>query len=225
MPVEDIAIFLGLIIILAHFFSDRLTSVKGSFLSFATGISVTYIFLYLFPEVIAITLANSFIFVLLGFAILRLLEVHAHKHHSVSLMKKELKELHATVFFVYHFFIGIVLFGVISTNLFGGLLFFLPLFFHSTISSASLPELHERIKGINLFRFVLSLSTLLGILAAILLQIPQVLDTIALGFVTGALLYIVIKDSMPKETKSRPAYFLLGIILYTVLITLADIFV
>lgn len=225
MPVEDIAIFLGLIIILAHFFSDRIRNVKGKFLSFATGISVTYIFLYLFPEAMRSTLANSFIFVLLGFAMLRVLEVHIRRHRSAHIMKRELKELHATIFFFYYFITGIVLFGVLSKSILAGILFFFPLLFHSTISSASMPELHEKIRGVSKFRFVLSLSTLLGILVAVSLQIPLVIDAIALGFVTGALLYIVIRDSMPKETKARPAYFLLGIILYTVLITLAEIFV
>ena len=109
MPVEDIAVFLGLIIILVHFFSDRFLISKGKFLSFATGISITYIFLYLFPEVVKSTVANSFIFVLVGFAVLRVLEVHLHRHHSMNIMKRELKELHAAVFFVYHFFISAII--------------------------------------------------------------------------------------------------------------------
>lgn len=223
MPAEDIAIFLGLMTIIAHFFSDKIVISKAKFLSFATGISVTYIFLYLFPEIVKITLTSSFIFVLVGFSLLRLLEVHIHKHRSPKLMKKELKELHASIFFVYHFFVGVVLLGILNSNLIGGLLFFLPLFFHSTISSVSLPELHEKIKGISLFRFFLSLSTLLGISTAISFHIPEVVDAAALGFVTGALLYIVIRDSMPKDTKSRPAYFLLGVVLYTILIAFSGL--
>lgn len=218
MPAEDIAIFLGLMTIIAHFFSDRIMISKGKFLSFATGISVAYIFLYIFPEVVKISPSSSFIFVLAGFSLLRLLEVHIHKHRSLKLMKKELKELHASIFFVYHLFIGVVLLGILNSNLIGGLLFFLPLLFHSTISSASLPELHEKIKGTSLFRFILSLSTLLGVSIAILFNIPQSIDAAVLGFVTGALLYIVIRDSMPKDTKSKPMYFLLGVVLYTILI-------
>lgn len=224
MPAEDIAVFLGLIIILAHFFSDRIGNVKGRFLSFATGISVTYIFLYLFPEAMRSTLANSFIFVLLGFVVMRVLEVHIRRHRSPHIMKRELKELHAALFFVYHFIIGVVLFGILSKNIIAGMLFFFPVMFHSIISSASLPELHERIKGISKLRFVLSMSTLLGISVSIIVSIPQILDTIALGFVTGALLYIIIRDSMPKETKSKPLYFLFGVILYTILITLTGFF-
>lgn len=222
MPVEDIAVFFGLLIVLAHFFSGRIPKKSGKFLSFATGISVTYIFLYLMPEVMMSTTSHSLIFVLLGFSVLRVLEIHIHRHHSLSIMKRELKELHASIFFIYHFFLGVVLYNILGSNILGGALFFFPLLFHTTISSASLVEMDKKISGIRL-RLVLSLSTLVGITISILVRIPHIVDAVVLGFITGALLYVIIRDSMPKETRAQPSYFLLGVILYTVLITVGTI--
>lgn len=49
-------------------------------------------------------------------------------------------------FFIYHFIIGISLTILMRINFIEGILFFIPLFFHTTTSSVSMNEIGERVR-------------------------------------------------------------------------------
>ncbi len=214
-------ILLGVLFLIAHLISDKIHIRHQPMLtSFSVGISLAYIFLYLFPEMLQASRFDSmsvFSSVLLGIAIIRLVEIHVWKHRSKAVLKKELKEVHAVSFFIYHFVIGMVLFELLKFSVIGGILFFLPALLHSAVSSTSLKEIHDEIRA-GASRVLLALSTLLGISIMYFVSVPASAHSILLGFVVGVLLYIVMRDSMPKESAGKPLHFLAGILLYALLI-------
>lgn len=223
MALELYTIILGVILAITHFYSNNLhkmlSKIKDKILSFAAGISVAYIFLVLLPDIYqgSDSLINL-VFVLIGFALFHLAEKHVYQHKSVVKKIREFKEIHSTVFFLYHIVIGIVLFNLIEKDLIKGSLVFFPILFHTSISIASLNQIHKNIKENTLVRLILSVSTLLGILIAIYFLISTNIINILLGFVGGTLFYIVIREEIPKERQEKTKYFILGLLIYTLLI-------
>lgn len=216
-----IPLVLGAMLLLVHLLSDKIhMKHKENLASFSVGISLTYIFLYLFPEMLISRIAVMPVFssVLLGIAVIRLIETHVFRHRSKSMLRKELKEVHSVTFFAYHFLIGVVIFEMLRINVISGILFFMPILLHTAVSSISMKEVHDEIKSVSAFKILLALSTLIGISMMYFVSISGTLFSILLGFIVGVMLYIVIRDSMPKETRSKPRYFVAGIVLYSLLI-------
>ncbi len=125
-----LALALGLILGIIHFFSENLSPPEGErryrVISFAAGISIAYLFLDLLPHTYQTTthLKNFvFAFLLLGFVLIHLVEKFIYKHAKERDIAKELKEIHSLVFFGYYFLIGIVLHDKIQPNLLEGILF------------------------------------------------------------------------------------------------------
>jgi hypothetical protein len=158
-----------------------------------------------------------FLFVLLGFSVIYIIEKHTCTKNTEKL-KKDVKELHASSFFLYHFLFGISLVSLTGVSFLNGFLFFIPVFLHTTISSISFKELHEKLKSHTLSKIILSFSSLIGVMFALIVEIDIMLFNAILGFVVGALLYIIVRDSMPKKNHENPSYFLLGVIIYIMLL-------
>lgn len=222
----QIALMLGIVLALSHYFSDRfpIHRHRNNVLSFAAGISITYIFLHLLPGSIPEAYGRSlFLSMLLGFSIFHLIEKHTYRHRTKR-RRHEIKEVHTAAFFVYHLIIGIVLVGLASTNLLSGFLFFVPIMLHSAISSASLKELHRSVKENVAAKSLLSVSPIIGIILGFYVALSSNAYNLLLGFVAGAMLYIVIRDELPSGRKGRPVYFVAGILLYMLLLVGMTVF-
>lgn len=223
-----IGILFGLVMIFAHFFSDRLNIVahRMKIISLVAGIFITYLFLHLFPQLYqAMELRISFIFLLAGFTIIHVIEKHIYKStKNVVKIKKELKWMHSVTFFIYHFVIGMVLIDLLSMDIKDGVLFFAPLLIFSTISTMSLKEIHVLARKSGIVKLLLSASSFLGIVFTIFVSIPPIVFDVALGVIVGTMLHLILMDAIPKEREGEPAYFVLGVVLYTILITLTWIF-
>ncbi len=220
-----IQIIFGLVLGLVHYFSDKIHLAHGihrmKTMSFTAGIFITYVFLHLFPSLYQgdlFLIRLSLIFVLIGFALFHVIEKYIYQHASGRELKKDLKTSHSFAFFFYHFTIGIVLVNLIRTDLISGMLLFIPVFSYTAISSVSMKEIHEIVTGRKTAKFLLSISTLLGVLLATYIEIPSLLYYALFGFVVGTLLYIIILEALPKEKEGDPRFFIAGIALYTILI-------
>ncbi|MEE9323586.1 MAG: hypothetical protein V3U72_03500 [Candidatus Aenigmarchaeota archaeon] len=218
-------VILGVILAVVHYFNERIQPrdlvIRHRLVSFVAGISITYIFLQLLPEVYkGIESLNHFLFmfILTGFACFHLIEKHIYQHESKILLHEELKVAHSSLFFFYHLVIGILLVGLVKINIVGGILFFIPILFHTAVSSASLGGIHISIRKRIMLKIALSCSTLLGVLIAYFVMVPSYLLHALLGFIVGSLLYIVIRDSIPKETEGKAIYFVLGVVVYALVI-------
>ena len=220
-----LALVLGLILAIVHYFSENIEPTdpasRHKLVSFVAGISITYIFVLLLPEVyrgIESLHEFLFLFILSGFACFHLIEKHIYQHESKEVLHEELRIAHSSMFFFYHLIIGILLVELVNINVLSGILFFVPIVFHVAVSSASLKGIHISIRDRIMLKIVLSCSTLLGVLIAYVFIVPSNILHALLGFIVGSLLYVVIRDSMPKETGGKAIYFVLGVVVYAIII-------
>ncbi|OGZ17389.1 MAG: hypothetical protein A2Z78_01305 [Candidatus Nealsonbacteria bacterium RBG_13_36_15] len=222
-----IAIFLSLILGVVHFWNEKIffraSDAKVKTMSFIAGASVTYVFLYLLPDLYkSVAYINQwvFIFILLGFSLVHLLEKYFYQRTEGQERLLRFKEIHFFIFFLYYFVIGIVLAGLLEINVVKSLLFFIPVLFYAAVSRISFEEINIRVREQKVFRILLALAALLGVLSAPVILEHLFLYHIFLAFIIGAFFYVAIMDFIPKEAKGKPEYFLLGVCLYTFLIML-----
>jgi len=215
------ALGLGVLLGIIHFYSEKITPPEGSnryrVISFAAGISISYLFLNLLPHTYeaADHLKNFvFVFLLLGFVLFHLAEKFIYKHADRKKLAKELKEVHSISFFLYYFMIGIVLFDKAQTSLLEGMLLFVPIALHASLSTASLAQIHGDIRESSGTKILLSLSSILGMTFAMLVPIPSIMDNIFVSMIAGILLYIIVKEFLPEKEKGQPMFFLLGVFLF-----------
>jgi len=229
-----LAVALGVVLAAVHYFSEKFHLLsrisRMKFISFTGGVFISYLILHMFPGLFMddVLLSRiSLVFVLIGFSFFHLLEKYIYRHETKSQeeLRKELKETHSVTFFIYHLIIGLVIVSIINgTGPAGGILFFIPLLFIAAVSSISLKGIHGNVRQNRTVKVALSVSTLMGILIAIIFPLTQLIYSVLLGFVIGALLFVVIVDSIPKERKGEPVFFILGVALYSLLIGATWIF-
>ncbi|MAE42882.1 hypothetical protein CMO93_03860 [Candidatus Woesearchaeota archaeon] len=213
---------LALILSVVDFFTEGLFS-KGSlskmkFISFAAGVSIAYIFLVLLPEIYsgAITI-NRLIFlaVLFGFAIFHIIEKYIRQNFTGQALRKEHRFVHSATSFIYFLIVGFLLVKVTGTNILNGTLLFIPIMLHIVIDS-----LPRRATKKHHLRALHASSAFLGAVSATFIEVGNTGNMILLGIVGGALLYTVIRESLPKDREGKPLYFITGLLLFTVIILL-----
>jgi uncharacterized membrane protein len=215
----------GIIIGLTQFFNERILSslrkVRIDLISFAAGLSSAYLFLLLLPEVYQGSLIlkeYTYLILFIGFISIHISEKYIYKHVNKKKIKDEVRAVHHTTFFFYHFIIGIILVTFFKQSFREGLLFFIPVWFHTTISSAALTELHKKIKEKSITKVALSLSAILGMIIALLTMIPTAVYYALLALITGSLTYIIVKDLTPKGEEGNLNMFIFGVISYSLII-------
>ncbi|MAG08468.1 hypothetical protein CMO89_03270 [Candidatus Woesearchaeota archaeon] len=215
-----IAIIFGLIMGIVHYLSGHLLSEKAHYynhiISFSAGISITYIFLDLFPQFSegAVQISKFlFIFVLFGFILFHLVERYIYQHAPKNKLIRDLAIEDSVISFIYHFIVGIIIVNFVEQGVMKGTLFFIPILLYTAVST--LPVDKTKFKSI---RFILSISTLLGVLFASFVNITIMIDNILLGTVIGILLFTVIRHSIPPSEKGEPLSFIIGVVLYTLMI-------
>ncbi len=225
MLINILAILLGIVLFFSHFHNDKIflrwKKHSAKIASFVAGISVSYLFLYLFPKLyegVEFIKQSVYVYALVGFILLHIVEKQIRQSKSIAQLKSKLKREHSVIFFIYHFMLGIILLKLLHISLAKGILFFVIILFHSTVSTASLKEIHSKLTKKTFVKIILCVSTLLGILLAFVFTLPAYVFYGLVAFVSGALLYIVIRDIIPKESKSNLMYFIFGSLLYLVLI-------
>jgi zinc transporter ZupT len=220
---EFIAIATGIILGALHYFSENLELAaepkRFRIISFGAGISIAYLFLHLLPHTYeaAIHLEEwVFLFLLLGFALFHLSEKYVYQHIRQEKRAKELKEIHSIIFFVYHFTVGIVIADLFQAEILEGFLFVIPVALHVGVSTISLSKIHGEIRESVFIKVILSLSTLLGVVFALLIHIPDIVNNILVSFIAGVLLYIIVKEFLPEKEKGKPLFFIFGLLLFCV---------
>lgn len=213
-------IYIGIVLVtllsLADYVSEgrfKNSRIKEKIVSLGAGISITYIFLHLFPTLYLGTQELSrflFIFVLLGFTIYHLVEKYIYQHAPRDKIVHEIETEHSIALFSYHFIIGIVLISMIKVNIMDGTLFFFPILFHIIIDALPHSRGYQR-KSVKLF---FSSAALLGAFLAIIIPIPEVIKLVLVGIVAGLLLFLETREIIPVKRKGKPFYFLAGMVVY-----------
>lgn len=216
-----------LLLSIAQFLSDKINIERSRYrqhlASFAAAISITYLLLSFLPE----TYAGGFTVLgylplVLGFVAIHLLEKFIYRRFSSSgrfslrRIKTYHDDLHAVIIFSYHLIIGVVLMNFLKADLQKGLLFLPPLLMFTTIGNWSVH--HHYVTQNRMLRLVLASATIIGAASAVVFDYKPFLYKILLSFAAGILLFVVVRESLPKEKEGKPLLFILGVMAYTALI-------
>ena len=221
MTFHILALVLAGILSIADFVTEHVFSKKlrknQKLISFSAGVAVAYIILRLFPEIASHALIEGrkiFLFVLLGFVGLNLIEQYVYKNVR-RLEKAYHKSIHITYFFVYNFIIGAILVTFVARGLTQTLLFFVPFLLY--IIAEILPQEFE-FKSMT-SKILFSMAPIFGAIIGIyLIDFINSIFGIMIAFITGTLLYIVIRESLPSDEAEKPLFFIIGVLFYTVII-------
>ena len=226
MAYHPLPLILAGILSLADYVTEHIYSkkVRGNqkLISFSAGVAIAYIILNLFPEISSYALIDGkaiFLYALLGFASLNLLEQYIYKGiRKARNSPKYHKILHVAYFFIYNFLIGMILVSFESKGLAQTLLFFVPFLLYIIVEM--LPQEFE-FKG-GTFKIFYSMSPLLGAIFGIIYSdFTASIFGKLMSLITGTLLYIVIRESLPSDKAEKPIYFLIGILSYALIIFMA----
>ena len=213
---------LALILSAVDFFTEGLFSrsspSKMKFISFSAGISVSYIFLVLLPEIyLGAAAINRLLFfsVFFGFGLFHIIEKYIRQNFTGPKMRKEHRVVHSTTSFIYFFVVGFILVKLAERNIVDSMLLFVPITLHIIIDS--LPRRHTKKHHV---RALSAASPFFGALVATFVDIGEMGNIALLGIIGGALLYTVVRESLPREKEGKPLYFIIGLLFFTVLILL-----
>ena len=216
------AAIIGVFQVLADKFSMYKFKYKTELISFAAGMAVTYLFLVLLPDfVIGVTRLRLiperliFVYVLLGFSLLHIAEKYVYQHAPPHKLRREVAFVHDIAMFLYHIIIGVIILNISKQNFYAGLVFFIPILLHTTM--IRIPEI--KVKKSKVKVTFEACATMIGVLLAIMLPVSRQMFFSLLGFMGGALLFIVVRDIIPKYRKGKVEFFLMGIIIYMFIIT------
>lgn len=219
-----LAAILAIVLALVQFFSEQLIDTCGKYythvISFSAGISVTYVFVDLFPRFsTGVVETNQFLFVtvLIGFIFVHLIEKYVYQHSTDTLVDNRLEGINQLISVVYHIVLGIVIFDFSEESVLQALLLFVPIVIFTGVST-----LPVRQHSSSVIRFLVSLSTLAGVFLAWLLvdYIQSPIQSGLIGFVIGGLLFSVIRHSIPQGKEGKPFFFIVGVIIYTPIVLL-----
>jgi len=211
---------LALALSIIDFFTEGLFSKpslnKMKFISFAAGVSVSYIFLIMLPEIYvgAITINKLlFLAILFGFGIFHVIEKYIRQNFTGPELRKEHRFVHSATSFIYFFVVGFILVKVTEANIVDSTLLFIPIALHIIIDS--LPRRSTKKYHLRLLH---ASSAFLGAIAAGFIGIGAAGNAALLGFVGGGLLYMVVRESLPQDREGKPLYFITGLLLFTIVI-------
>ena len=201
-----------------HIFSQKLRT-NQKLVSFSAGAAIAYIILNLFPEIATFSsiYGNSlFLYVLSGFVTLNLVEQYVYKEIGKLKNKSTYhKSIHVAYFFIYNFLVGVVLVNFTSKGLAQTLLFYIPFFLY--MIAEILPQ-EFKFKN-KASAIIYSMAPLLGAFIGInFLEFTSSIFSQLISFITGTLLYIVIRESLPSDKAEKPLYFIIGVLFYTLII-------
>jgi len=224
-----IALGLGLVVAIIHFLGENINIPTGSrhfrIISFAAGISLGYLFLDLFPQTYnaAERLQESvFLFLLLGFSIVHVVEKYYYQHAQNEALQRKLKSVHTITFFLYYFLIGCVLLDLVQGETYQGILFILPVALHAGLMGASLAGVHGRFSSKLFEKISISLATPLGVLFATVIPFTPIVHNMMISGIAGVMLYVFVREFLPEREDGQPLFLILGLVVFYALMQLAQ---
>ena len=164
------------------------------------------------------------------------LRINRYKAKIQHHINEDLSNLHFFTDFSYHLLIGIIVVGLLTIDLIGGILFFLFAWFRAVITNRS--EKHIIFSDLEIYetydieenmtrKYIQALSNFLGVLLGLLLDLINFEYTelfyIFYSFVSGVILYTIVREVLPEKEKGNPLYFLMGFVGFTLVIFVINI--
>lgn len=221
---------------------------RSRWLSVAGGVSVAYVFVHIFPEmmerqsqittdteaattVLATALEHTiFVVALAGFVSFYGLEQLAHRSRRQA-GRREVVDgvetrttagvfwIHVGSFAAYNALIGYLLLHRESAGVWNLLLYVIAMAFHFVVNDHGLREHHEDAYD-HVGRWLLAGAVFVGLLVGYLTTIPEILLSSLFGLLAGGVIFNVIKEELPEERESRFLPFGLGVVTYAIILLL-----
>jgi hypothetical protein len=225
---------------LIHLFAGKLrfleTTPRNIWLSFASGVSVAYVFVHILPELSqaqetvtgAVGEALSFLehhvylLALLGLAIFYGLERAAivSRQRNQKEGKGDVTEigvfwLHIVSFAFYNALIGYLLLHREEAGVLSLFFFFLAMALHFVVNDFGLRENHKHVYH-KLGRWILAAAIIVGWAIGVGSELSPAAIALLFAFLAGGVILNVLKEELPEERQSRFWAFALGSGLYAV---------
>jgi zinc transporter ZupT len=164
-------------------------------------------------------------------------EIEQYKNKIQNHINEDLGNLRFFTNFTYHLLVGIIVVGLLTIDIIPGILFFIFAWSRAIITKRSEAhiiftdlEIYETValEQNKLRKFLLSFATLIGVMIGLLLELLYFEYTelfyILYSFISGVILYTVVREVIPEKEKGKPLYFLIGFIGYTIIIFIINLF-
>ena len=163
-------------------------------------------------------------------------EINQYKAKIQTHINFDLSNLRFFTNFSYHLLVGIIVVGLLAIDIIAGILFFLFAWFRAIITNRS--ESHIIFTDLEIYdtynidekktrKYILALSNFLGVLIGLILDLIGFEYTelfyLFYSFVSGVILYTIVREIIPEKEKGNPSYFLIGFVGFTIVIFVIDI--
>lgn len=232
-----------LVLAFIHFFGSRLRFLAGiprsTWLSGASGVSVAYVFIHLFPElhqgqmhmeenvvwaekflehhVYLVALIGMTVFYGLERSVVSAKREQIKKDHKESKPTKGVFWLHIGSFAIYNALIGYILFQREEEPTQTVVLFTIAMALHFLVNDFGMLE-HHRENYRKYGRWVLVLALIIGWTVGYVKEVSETIVVILTAFIGGGVILNVLKEELPEERESRYWAFVLGALLYAILL-------
>lgn len=165
------------------------------------------------------------------------IEINNYKIKIQNKLNKELTNFRLVTDYIYHFLVGIILIGLLRIELVGGILFFIYAFFRTVVTKRSEAhliftdlEIYEEQKYENppIIKYISSGSALTGIIIGLIINsfLPVNLELLFIfySFISGVILYVIVREVIPEKEKGNPLKFLIGLVGFAVVIIIINIY-
>lgn len=140
-------------------------------------------------------------------------------------INEDLDNIHIFTNFFYHFLVGFILIYLLSIEFLVGILFFFFAFFKALISKTSndviiFPDIpvtehaHHSKHIVYFFASATITGVFIGLVSTLFFPLTLEMLYILFSFVSGVILYIIVREVIPEKEKGNPLYFLLGVIVF-----------
>lgn len=228
----------AILLALVHFFAGKLRFLEGiprsRWLSFAGGVSVTYVFLHILPElhagqeafkkeegtVFALFAHHAYLIALAGLVVFYGLErmaVSNRKQEGDRDGRADLQTfwIHIASYAIYNAVIGYLLVHRDEPGELALLWYVVAIGLHFVVNDFGLWE-HHKDRYYTTGRWILAGAVLAGWLAGVLTEVHETVVVALFAFVAGGIILNVLKEELPEERQSRFPPFVLGAVLYAV---------
>jgi hypothetical protein len=227
---------------LIHLFSEKLRFLEATprniWLSFASGVSVAYVFVHILPELskaqetVTGAVGEALIFLehhvyllaLLGLAVFYGLERAAivSRQRNQKAGKGDVTEegvfwLHVASFALYNALIGYLLVHREEPGVLSLFFFFIAMALHFVVNDFGLRENHKHAYH-NLGRWILAAAIICGWVIGLGSELSKAAIALLFAFLAGGVILNVLKEELPEERQSRFWAFALGAGIYVVLL-------
>jgi len=151
-----------------------------------------------------------------------------------SHLNKDLEKVHVVINYFYHLIVGLIIFNLLKDILISGILFAFFAILKATISNTSNRHIkifdinfHTKIEEHNVIRILSITSVLTGVVIGLIFELIYPISSFVIfhgfAFISGIILYIIVREVIPQEEKGRPYYFISGATIFVIILIVIEL--